>query len=250
MQHSGAALTVAPNRKRRLRQVAVWLLSSSLIGVALIGAAHTPVGRPLLAWLPGGPGCPALTEASPREVEAFRVAELRRRQGTPKPQSTPALGFELGVTTRTDVRSWADRHALRCKSERSGSVLRCIEVPPAATPGGRAIDDLYLQFDASERLVAVDAQHREGTAESAVAHLSSRAESLTRAVGPTTEISGDPTAGYLTRHRFARAEFEYRYRGYLAEISALNHGRGVVRVREQYQWAPEPGSVVAGERFE
>jgi hypothetical protein len=217
------------------------LLGASAVTLAafgLIGFAHTEAGRPLLAFLPGmEAACPVSANADPAVVEKFRVAQLQKRDGEREAGGVPALGFELGKTTRAQVDAWIAARDAQCKSEREDTVLRCLDVRPA-TETEAPIDDLFLQFDARKRLVAVDAQRGGLTGAPAVAHLDQVAGRLGQVVGPPTKTSGNRDPAYLDAHPFARVEVQYGYRGYLAQLSAMNFGKGQVRVREQYQWMP------------
>jgi hypothetical protein len=138
------------------------------------------------------------------------------------------------------VNAWITERGARCKSERQDTVVRCLGVRPATETGRRAapIDDLYLQLDGKGRLVAADAQSRGMTGAAAMAHLQALEATLGRLVGPPTKRAGTSDAAHLDEQPFARVEVEYRYRDYLAKLSATSFRKGDVRVREQYQWVP------------
>jgi hypothetical protein len=230
------------------------MVASATVVLALgaIGFAHTRMGRPLLAWLHGTPGCPALsTPVSPARVEAFRIAELERHRGESPAAATPAISFTLGTTTRKDVDAWIAARAASCASERSDSVVRCTKVDPESTaheaplPDAVPIEDLFMQFDPSGRLVAVDALRRGRTTDAAVDYVKALTLYLEKTVGPATKPGAEPSAAYLDAHPFDRFESEYRYLDYVADISAMNFGRKGVRVREQYQWLPSAAATSA-----
>ena len=236
----------SPGRRIGLRRAFVTTSTVLLALTALVGFAHTPLGRPLLAFMPGmadAAGCPVIANVDPRQVEKFRIAQQKKRRGERAAGGVPALDFELGRTTRAEVDSWIAARGAPCKSERAETVVRCVDVRPATATADPAapIDDLHLQFDGSGRLVAADVQRRGFAGAPAVAYLETLAAKLGRIVGPPTKSSGTRDAAYLDEHPFARVEVEYRYHDYLAQLSVTSFGRGDVRVREQYQWLP-PGS--------
>ncbi len=226
----------------KLRRVITWLAGGALLASmsfsALLLVAHTEAGKPLLHWMAKAAGCPVdLEGGDPAEVEAFRVQQLKQQMGDERATSHPALVFYLGVSTRDDVRAWATRVAADCKQTRKGSVLSC---SAPAGPNELPIEDLHLQFDATDRLVAVDLFRSQGCEQDAVRHLQRLSRQLGERVGPATKTRGELNTDYLA-DSYRRAAFEYRYRDYRAQISATNLGARGIRVREQYQWAPPSG---------
>jgi len=228
--------------KKKLTRIAL-RVGLGLLGVTgLIGFAHTKAGRPLLNALRGAPGCPVnLDGASPAEVETYRAGRVRLEQGTGTAASHYALGFELGKTTRQQVVAWTESQHIACKGIRKDSVLSCSEVPTdPVDPTAPKIEDLHLQFDANDHLVAIDL-FRVGVASApAIEYLKSLEKHLDAAVGPPTNHLGIANAAPSDlSHQFQMSGAEYHYKGYVAEVSAMNFGkRAGVRVREQYQWAP------------
>jgi hypothetical protein len=206
----------------------------------LIGFAHTEAGRPLLNVLRGAPGCPVdLAALQPDRIEASRAAAIAKRRGPAHESSRRALAFTLGETPKAHVLAYLSEHAVPCEDKQQGTVLRCTGAPSELSPGGAPrIDDLHLQFDAAERLVAVDL-YREGTSScAAVAWVAEMDERLTRDVGPATGKHGEVSETFLEGGTLRRASNQYRYQGYVAEVSATRFGSRGVRVREQYQWVP------------
>lgn len=220
-----------------------WLHGGVIVTVALfglIGFAHTEAGRPLLNALRGAPGCPAdLAALQPDRIEASRVAAVAKRRGAAHESSRRALGFTLGETSKADVIAYLSEHTVECEDKQQGSVLRCKGAPSELSPSGAPrVDDLHLQFDEAERLVAVDL-YREGTSScAAVAWLGEMDDKLAREVGPATGKQGEVSETFLEGGTLRRASNQYRYRGYVAEVSATRFGARGVRVREQYQWVP------------
>jgi hypothetical protein len=208
----------------------------SLSAIGLIGFAHTEAGRPLLQFIASSAGCPVdLEGGDPARVEAFRAEQMRELQGALAPKSRPALGFELGAARRADVEAWAKTVGADCSLQRKGSVMSCRGVTASNAP---AINDLHLQFDEHDRLVAVDAFRAESCENDAVLHLQRTSADLEQRVGAATRVDGKLTSAYLAKD-YRRSAFSYHYEGYVARISATNLGARGVRVREQYQWLPE-----------
>jgi hypothetical protein len=202
-----------------------------------VGFAHTNVGRPLLAWLSGAPGCPVSLEGGDAStVEAFRIAQLKRAVGSESARSHPALGFELGRTDRESVSSWARAQGATCKSLREESVLRCTGFAKRAGDA-LAIEDAHLQFDARGVLVAVDVYRTRSSADDAIAVVQQRAKALDSAVGPRTR-DRTHAANQLQTQPFTRVAVSYEYRQYVAELSATNLAERGIRVRERYSYLP------------
>ena len=215
--------------KQRLR-IGLYAAIGASLGIGLIAFAHTPAGGPLLNALRGAPGCPvSLDQADPAKVEAFRVAQLERRDGSSAAASHPALAWQLGQSRRSDVvPTLGGAECLR--STRDDSVLRCQNLPQ---PG----DDLHLQFDAQDRLVAVDLLRAPSDGSKALIELERREHELQTRVGAATSRSGERNPAYLSSI-LRRTASEFRYQRYLAKLSAMNYGKRGIRVREQYQWSP------------
>jgi hypothetical protein len=216
------------------------LVTAGLFG--LIGFAHTEAGRPILNALRGAPGCPVdLAALEPANVEHKRIEAIAKKRGVAIESSRRALGFTLGETTRAEVTAYLSGHGVGCK-EKGASVLSCESAPSELSPGSAPeIDDLHLQFDASDRLVVVDL-YRQGTSScAAVAWLTELDGKLSREVGPATGRQGELSEAFLEGGALRRAATQYRYQGYVAELSATRFGARGIRVREQYQWVP-PGA--------
>lgn len=218
--------------------IARWVLRGSVvagIGVGVIGVAHTPFGRPLLGYLGMVPGCPvSLDNADPVKAEAFRRAELQAHAGSLAPLGRPALGFELGQARRGDVQAWIQGQAGRCKETRGASVVRC---EGAALKGEPSIEDIHFQFDADDRLVAIDLFRKGNCGSQALQHLAQLEKRLSEKVGPATLRNGEANAEYLDAASMRRVGVEFRYSDYLARLSAMNFGSRGVRVRESYQFS-------------
>ncbi|HMJ16219.1 MAG TPA: hypothetical protein VK524_32620 [Polyangiaceae bacterium] len=204
----------------------------------LVAFAHTSVGRPLLGWMRGAPGCPVSLEGGDaKTVEAFRVAHLKREVGAEPSRGNPALGFELGRSDRTSVSSWARASGAACKTLREESVLRCTGFRKADGEA-LAIDDAHLQFDARGMLVAADVYRVRTNAAAALAFVRSKANLLDAVAGPHTQSSGPTDSDSLQLQPFSRAAITYKYQRYVAELSATNLADRGIRVRERYSYLP------------
>jgi hypothetical protein len=204
-----------------------------LLGTGLIGFMHTDAGKPMLHWFANQAGCPvSFDDSDPAKVEAYRSQRLREKGGDEPALSAPALGFQLGAATKEQVKTWLSSQGVNCDEKRQGSVLQCENVKLTQQP---EIANLHLQFDAAERLVAVDVQRTQACGQDAVRHLSKLQKELETDVGPVTAARGQLDAQYLEQASFQVAATEFRYSNYLAKLSATHLGAGV-KVREQYQW--------------
>jgi hypothetical protein len=230
------------NAKRTLLKAAAGLGAAAGLATAIIGVAHTPWGRPLLALpllraMASHAGCP-LGSIEPAAFERVRTLKLRGEVGLAEAKSHPALGFVLGQTRRVDVEQWAARTRTSCKPDLVSSVLQCENVASLGTP---AISQLRLQFDRHSRLVSVDAFRPSPEPAALVARVETLARELDASVGPATSIVGSASADFVKSAPLATATRSYRYRDYVATSMLLNFGKRGVRLREQYQWlAPEP----------
>jgi hypothetical protein len=221
--------------KRAKLKRAVIYTASVLAGLTLlIGLLHTKAGRPLLARL--GLACPV--KASPQAVEAARLQAARTLRGTETAASRPALGFALDSMTLADVKAWAARVNVSCDELRVG-LMRCTDVPTASVGStGPAINQLDFGFaPATEHLVNVSAWRNGMTGDAAAAQLSAVALQMKEQLGTPTHEAGSRTAGYLASGPMHTATVEYRFKDYIADVSATNiPGRGLL-MREHYMSA-------------
>lgn len=234
--------------KKILKRTGITLGVVTVLFFGLVGFAHTEAGRPILAWLSGHGvtgGCPlGLDQVDPAAAEAYRVKQLDKSDGKVAARSSRAMGFALGSTTRADVGLWIGAHAATCEAARAGAVLKCSAYAPVVG-GAREATDLYLQFDRDDRLVAIDVMHLPTAADAAVRTFVAATAALEQDVGPATAARGEVEAGWLGGGAMRHAAREFRYAGYVATVSATNTGKAGVRVREQYQWAPQTASADA-----
>jgi hypothetical protein len=221
-------------KRAQLKRVCIHAVSV-LAGLTLvIGLLHTKAGRPLLAHL--GLGCPV--KASPEAVEAARINSARALRGTEAAASRPALGFALDTMKLADVKAWAAQKHVSCDELRVG-LIRCTDVPTAAVGGtGPAINQLDFGFSPStEQLVNISAWRSGLSGPAAVAQMDSAVASLKEQLGDPTHEAGDRSARYLASGPMHTATVEYRFKDYLADVSATNlPGRGLT-LREHYMSA-------------
>ena len=223
-------------KRARLLRVSLYVVSV-LAGLTLfVGFLHTKAGRPLLAHL--GVGCPM--KASPEDVEAARLNSARTQRGAEAAASRPALGFALDSMTLADVKAWVDKHDLNCDELRTG-LMRCSDVPATAfgdQETGPNVDQLDFGFaPASQRLVNISAWRHGLSGDAAAAQMSSIVSAMHKQLGAPTREAGDRTADYLASGPMHTAIVEYRFKDYIADVSATNvPGRGLL-LREHYMSA-------------
>lgn len=200
----------------------------------VVGLLHTPAGRPLLALL--GVGCPM--KASPEAVEAARLRSARSLRGTEAAASRPALGFSLDTMTLSDVKAWAQRENVACEDKRVG-FLQCTDVRLGALGAhGATIDQLDFGFSPqTERLVNITAWRERLTGEAAAAHMNGVVNQLRAQLGSPTREAGARSAGYLAAGALHTAIVSYRFKDYVADVSATNIPGHGLSLREHYMSA-------------
>jgi hypothetical protein len=217
-----------------LKRVSIYTVCVLTVLTAIAGLLHTKAGRPLLArW---GLGCPM--RASPEAIEAARINSARTLRGSEVAALRPALGFALDTMTLKDVKAWAVRNHLSCEDKRVG-FLQCDEVPLAALGGqGPAIGQLQFGFSpASERLVNITAWRSGLSGEVAAAQLNTVATRMREQLGVPTREAGARSAAHLAAGAMHTAIISYRFKDYIADVSATNiPGRGLT-LREHYMSA-------------
>lgn len=198
--------------------------------IGLVGALHLPAGRPILAWI--GMGCPL--RASPEATEAARIESARAARGSAAAPVRPALGFDLGKTTREEIAAWALQRGVSCSESQQGTIMKCENVPSLALDlSGPSIDDLTFGFEPSRQtLVTVTTLRSRLDSAGAEKAMRKIAADLSEKLGAGRAV-GEPTAEYLAAGPMHTALVEYRFTNYLADVSATNLGPRVA-VREHY----------------
>ena len=193
-----------------------WALASSGLVAALfafVGVAHTPLGRPMLAWLRGAPGCPV-----GGQLDAEATAAVRARLTTPMIEPGAAAAGELlgglqpGRSTREDVRRWSEHHGLRCSDP-----AHCEGTLP-----GLAQASVVLHF-AGERLLDVEVTARTEAPDDALAAAVALDTALGQGAKPyRADGADDPQS--LSRGPLSQRRREYRFADLRTEVRATNLG--------------------------
>jgi hypothetical protein len=231
----------------RLRFARRWLVGASLLLGVSVGALtllHLPAARPWLSWL--GARCPA-RRVSAQEVDVLRHSAIETLRGSAPAPSRPALGLRLEETRQEEVLRWAAERGLRCAAFVQGmSFVSCRDVPAAVLglgPEEGTVTDLSVAFDARGRLVGVDALRSGLSGSEAAARSTPVLRRLREALGAPTEAQGEWSAGYLGGSALATSFVRYRFRDYLAFVTATHLPTSGVMLREQYLSAAVPGSL-------
>jgi hypothetical protein len=228
-----------------MKKIAIYGLGGLLALTALAALAHTPTGLATIAWVTGSEGCPFGGDKPPitaQKAEELRVAALvSQGASTTAAPARPARGFTLDRDLRSDIARWASQHHLRCKGDRSGAGLRCLDVAfsdlPSALPTTvRGV--VSFGFDAGDRLVSVQLQSATGTPTPALQQLAGAAMAQLEELAPAA-ITGDA----LDAHGFAHRRVHVAFADYHGEVMASNLGKRWT-VIETYQSA---GSTQAGQ---
>jgi hypothetical protein len=117
------------------------------------------------------------------------------------------------------------------------SVLECRDVP---VPGAPAISHVRLQFDATNRLVAVDLFRSAASAAALVGAFVAGGRELDERVGPPTRSVGTPSVALATASPFRTVTRQYNYRDYVAKLTLVNLGKRGLRLREEYGFLAPP----------
>jgi hypothetical protein len=223
------------NSKRRIQRIALALLATAGVATATIGVLHAPFARSALMKVGG---CP-VSKVTAADVEAARKDAVRSLRGETAAKSRPALGFILEGSTPEDVRSWAAEHKISCTEMREGLAFKCTNVPAAALrdrePTEGAISELFMNFRPSDRkLVNLSLTASELSAEDAAARMKRRVEKLTSTVGTPTQQAGEISQQRFAAGGMATSLVSYRYRDYVASVTATAFEPTQVNVLEQY----------------
>jgi hypothetical protein len=222
------------------------LLASALVLTAVVGAAHTRAGRPLLVWMGavvrhagGTGGCPLGYDraATPAQKEAARARFAVSHGGTVPAPLRPALGFALDTTRRSDVTGWASSHGLTCAPGKGPADLSCTGVPDSLLPAafrGMGTETLWFVFGAEDRLIALTAIGSARRPEAVSATFTSLTRDLDGETGAPARIDQDPSAAGLASGLLHQATAEYRFRDYYAVARETNTGSGYALTQEYH----------------
>ena len=206
-------------------------LAASALVTGLIGFAHTPAGRPLLAFLPGASvACPVPAEIrnlTPAQRDANHRRAVQVLRGSEAAVSHPGIAIRLGAT-RDELASWASTNGAKCEDQRSGLEVRCTNVPAMSTSAGEndrvRVDALTFGFDVEGHLVSTLAMQSTSSPDAAAQAVRSRANELTQQAGPVTSHIGETTPEYLASGTLRQARAEFKFSDYHASVAAMNMG--------------------------
>jgi hypothetical protein len=213
----------------------VYAAGAVTVAIAAIGAAHAPFARPLLMRLGG---CPmAGARMTTVEAENARHLAVSFDRGESPAPARPALGFELDSTTLAEVRDWAHRERVDCDDPRPG-LLKCTAVRPGALglpDADGKIDELALEFNGQGRLVNATTFRTRLNAGAAASEAGAIVASLAEKLGPAQQHAGDfGVSHFAAAGAKSISTVTYRYRDYLADVTAMNAPSGGPSIREQY----------------
>ena len=223
-------------------------------GIALMGIAHTPAGRPLLNLLARSglmhlagaraAGCPfgfdrqASAEDRDRSIRAFAQAHA----GSALASSRPAGGFLLGASTRPELLDWARHNRVDCHPKGGSDDLECRAVPLGLlTQAGASPSDTlelaWLSFDGAQRLAKVVVVQHLPDARSAWNTFSGLTSALAREAGHAPQATGESSVNGLAAGLLRQATAELRCRDYYALARATNLGSSFL-VTQEYRALP------------
>jgi hypothetical protein len=225
-------------RESRARALKTAKVTAAVLAVATagIGALHMPFARPLVMRLGG---CPmAGVKMDVETSEKARAIAAAAERGTAPAPARPALGFALDATTSADARAWAKRANLDCDEPRPG-LLVCSDVPAAALgePGAERVKDLELQFGQDGHLVNMTTWRDHMSPERASTTARAIVASLRAALGPGDANGAFDAARLAATPAHSMSTVSYRFRDYVAEVTAMNAPSGGPSIREHYMSA-------------
>ncbi len=219
-------------------------LAALLVGLtAIIGVAHTQVGRPLLAYMPWGKAvkgvCPLGYDA-PITAEAREAAQKRfaaQHRGEAMAVSRPALGFALAQATTADVLAWASAHGVTCQKPRMGHDLECKDIKSNDLPApddGASVGSLWLDFGVDGKLVSVIALRRDKNVDAIAETFNMVKETVTQAAGPPVKASQEVVRTELLAGLLRQTSAEFRFANYYALARATHMVDGFLLTEEYH----------------
>jgi hypothetical protein len=220
--------------KRVIARTAATLAAATLG----IGVLHMPFARGLL--MRAG-GCPmAGAKMTPAQMDRARRMSVATTETGEVAPARPALGFTLDATTLADVHSWAKRNHIDCDDVRDGLVT-CANVPPGALARPdveKPVDELSLAFDVHGHLVNVTTLRSHLGPDDAARSARDITAALEGSLGVARKVAGDFAPPRLARPGPASlATRAYRFRDYVADVTAMNVPSAGLAVREHYMSA-------------
>lgn len=228
-----------------MKRALVWTLGSALAGVVLaLGASQTAPGQSFIAGMTrmAHGGCPfgydkPMSGAARERAQANFAASHR---GEHAALGQPALGFELGRTTRAEVLSTLGQQGVHCAPAKGLSDLTCNGVPSSALPAAPPAPprNLWLTFGAKDQLLAVISISRSAEPQAISAAFTATCATLSRDAGSAAHHTGNADPEQLAGGLLRQASAEYRFSNYYADARATNLGRGFA-LSEEFRSLPD-----------
>lgn len=224
--------------RRRVLQVFGVCAALGTLGVAVIGFAHTELGRPLLQYIPGMGACPLDgVDLTAEDRMRLRGEVLASVAGDTAAGSRQVLSFELGRTTVDEVSAWAKSHGISCAPGRKVA-LRCDSVPAQSTGQATAFDEVSFDFDPQGRLLMVEGSASLQDAAQAAGYVAARELALRDLLGEPTTSRGAARAETVTAGALSQISREYQHSDVHTKVVATNLGHGRFTIREYHQLIP------------
>jgi hypothetical protein len=214
----------SPKRPWWMKTVAA-LAVAAVSFVAFMGFLHTKWGLSLRAVLFGS--CP-MGNASPDILEPS-VARLgaAKRGDSPAPRKD-MLFFELGKTTRSAAKVWANEAHVTCELQRDDTFMRCANVPSTAlgrpsTDGAVDVEMVFRQAD--EILYNLQIMHT-GSASDLRAVYNRIGTTWVGALGPVPPggtLVAPPNSSARLDYHFSDLAYELTYVDFAPVISVEEH---------------------------
>lgn len=226
-------MTTRPLR-RRILQALVGSSVLVVLGVAVIGFAHTEAGRPLLRYIPGMGACPLGPPLTAEDQTRVRGEILAPYAGDHPAASRRVLSFELGRTTSAEVSAWATHHGLACAPGRR-LALRCTGVPAQSLDQVAAFDAVSFDFDAEGRLVTLEGSASLTDPALAAGYVAARDRTLRDQLGAPVTTRGEAQAAVVAAGPLSQISREFRSSDIRTHVAATNDGHGRYNIREFHQ---------------
>ena len=234
-----------------MKRSAITVVSASVLFTAMVGVAHTSVGRPLrpiLGFLgahgvSAGTACPLGYDvaSSPEAREAARIQFAASHRGAAVAGARFALGFTLDVTTESDVQGWAHAHQVTCErtSKPSHPDVECNDLPARAFGGsGPAKRTRWMNFEPKGTLVSLVVIGKDPSVNEITREYGDTQSRLTASAGPIFEADQDGSPEMLSRGLLRQSHAEFRFRDYYVLLRQTNMGNEGFIVTEEYRSLP------------
>jgi hypothetical protein len=133
-----------------------------------------------------------------------------------------STGSYFDTMTLSDVKAWAEKKNVSREDKRVG-FLQCVDVPLAALGStGPTSSKLDGFSPASERLLNITGWRDRLSGNVAVARMDAGVASMREQLGALTREAGARSASYLAAGPMHTAIVSYRFKDYIADVSATN----------------------------